>query len=81
MRHGMAPREACLDALQRVSRNYNGDRERLGKFGLNFYALRKDGVYCAASLWSGRSGQAKPVFAVNDGSGSRHEEMAFLHQR
>jgi len=81
MRHGMTPREACLDALQRVSRNYNGDRERLGKFGLSFYALRKDGVYGAATLWSGRDGQAKPVFAVNDSSGSRHEEMGFLYQR
>src|SRR5712692_9463711 len=30
MRKGMSPTEACLEALRRVARNYNGDKSRLG---------------------------------------------------
>jgi N4-(beta-N-acetylglucosaminyl)-L-asparaginase len=74
MRHGMSPREACLDALQRVIRNFNNDKTRLAKFGLNFYALRKDGAYGAASLWKGKGRGA--TFAVNDGGESRLEPCA-----
>jgi N4-(beta-N-acetylglucosaminyl)-L-asparaginase len=50
MRRGMTPQEACLDALKRVARNFDNDRERLMKIGLEFYGLRKDGVYAGASL-------------------------------
>src|SRR5216683_7904911 len=53
MRRGMPPTEACLDALKRISRNFNDDRSRLAQFDLNFYALRKDGAYAGAALWSG----------------------------
>src|SRR5712691_7295742 len=53
MRHGMSPKEACLDALKRVARNYNNDRAKLMQFDLSFYALRKDGEYGAAALWNG----------------------------
>ncbi len=28
MRHGMSPKEAILDALKRISRNFGNDRER-----------------------------------------------------
>ena len=81
MRHGMSPEEACLDALRRVSRNYNDDKARL-TFGLNFYALRKDGEYGVASLWS-HSGtgekRERRKFVVNDGSGSRHVDTAYLY--
>ena len=81
MRHGMSPEEACLDALRRVSRNYEDDKARL-TFGLNFYALRKDGEHGAASLWS-HSGEGdkrkRRKFVVNDGSGSRHVETAYLY--
>lgn len=75
MRHGMSPREACLDALKRVSRNYDDDLDRLKRIRLRFYALSKDGAYGAASLWSG------PRFAVNDGGKSRHEDTAYLYER
>jgi N4-(beta-N-acetylglucosaminyl)-L-asparaginase len=75
MRHGMPPKEACLDALKRVARNYDNDRARLAKFGISFYALRKDGEYAAATLWGpGR-------FAVNDGGESRLEAAAHLFER
>ena len=55
------PREACLDTLKRVARNFNNDRAKLLQFDLSFYALRRDGEYAGASLWKGRK------FAVNDG--------------
>lgn len=84
MRHGMAPREAVLDCLKRVSRNYGDDPKRLDKFDLNFYCLRKDGVYAGASLWNARrrrTGLAKSTFAVNDGGQSRLEDCLFLYER
>jgi len=84
MRHGMAPKEACLDALKRVARNYNNNMAKLALFDIKFYALRKDGVYAGASLWSGsiRNGRLAPSrFAINDGGQSRHEECVFLFER
>ncbi|MFN7923664.1 MAG: N(4)-(beta-N-acetylglucosaminyl)-L-asparaginase [Bryobacteraceae bacterium] len=84
MRHGMPPKEAVLDCLKRVSRNYDHDKARLEKFDISFYALRKDGVYAGGSLWSGRreQGKVKPVrFAVNDGGKSRLEEAVYLYER
>ncbi|MBK5291271.1 MAG: N(4)-(beta-N-acetylglucosaminyl)-L-asparaginase [Acidobacteriia bacterium] len=84
MRHGMSPKDACLDCLKRISRNYGDDRERLGKFDIKFYALSKDGVFGSASLWNGsmRQGKLAPAqFAVNDGGKSRLEDCAFLLER
>lgn len=79
MRQGMTPREACLDALKRVARNFDNDRERLTKIGIDFYALRKDGAYCGASLW--QDARHPPHFAVNDGGESRLEHSIYLLQR
>lgn len=84
MRHGMAPQEACLESLRRISRNYRDDRKKLGQFDIAFYALRKDGAYGSAALWNTtREIPGKPrTFAVNDGGGaSRHERCAWLYER
>jgi N4-(beta-N-acetylglucosaminyl)-L-asparaginase len=85
MRHGMTPKEACLEVLKRISRNFNDDKSRLAQFDINFYALRKDGLYAGASLWNGRSvqnGQRREAqFAVNDGGESRHEPCVYLYER
>src|SRR5438477_3272889 len=81
MRHGMDPKDACLDALKRVARNFNNDMAKLAQFDLKFYALRKDGAYAGAALWSAslRAGKLQPrMFSVNDGGASRHERSAFL---
>ena len=80
MRHGLTPKEACLDALKRVARNFDNDRTRLEQIDLNFYALRKDGMYCGASLWNGRGGGHAAQFAVNDGGESRHEPCVYLYE-
>ncbi len=79
MRHGMTPKEACLETLRRVARNYNNDKARLAQFDITFYALRKDGQYGSATLWKSK-GQPDQ-FSVNDGSGSRHEPSAWLLER
>jgi N4-(beta-N-acetylglucosaminyl)-L-asparaginase len=70
-----------LDALKRVARNFDNDEKRLQAVDLQFYALRKDGEYAAASLWGTRSGTG-PQFAVcTSDRPSRHENCAFLLER
>jgi len=84
MRHGLSPREACLDVLKRIARNFDDDQARLAKFDINFYALRRDGQYAGASLWSHAPGatKARPrQFAVNTGAASRLENCAYLLDR
>jgi N4-(beta-N-acetylglucosaminyl)-L-asparaginase len=86
MRHGMSPKDAIVDALKRISRNYDDDKKRLQKFDINFYALRKDGVYAGGSLWSGRRRSndgsfVSQKFAVNDGAESRLEDCVYLYPR
>jgi N4-(beta-N-acetylglucosaminyl)-L-asparaginase len=84
MRRGLSPKDACLEALKRIARNYGNDEARLAKFDIAFYALRKDGVYGSASLWNGsfRGGKFRPrQFAVNSGDTSRLETSAFLLER
>jgi N4-(beta-N-acetylglucosaminyl)-L-asparaginase len=83
MRHGMTPKEAGLDALKRVSRNFRDDKAWLSAIDIQFYALRKDGMYAGVSLWNGEPGASRrpPSFAVNDGGESRHEPCSTLYQR
>ena len=70
MRHGMTPKEACLDALKRIARNYDNDRARLEQFDINFYALRKDGLYAGARSGAGQDAGRLRVAQVR-GSGRR----------
>ena len=78
MRHGMHPKDAVMDALKRVSRNYNDDKSKLAKLDIQFYALRKDGEHAAGSLWRGKN---QVQYSVNDGGDSRHEPCVFLYQK
>lgn len=85
MRQGRSPEQSCLDALKLVAARYGNDREKLKEIDMNFYALNKRGEYAGASLWShavGRNNQLRRIhFAVNDGSGGRLVESAFLFER
>jgi len=84
MRHGMPPKDAVLECLKRVSRNYGDDRKRIEKFDLKFYALRKDGVYAGGSVWNSRRRQGqlrREQFAVHDGGKNRLEDCIFLYER
>ncbi len=79
MRHGMTPKEAALDALKRVARNFDNDQKRLRAVELDFYALRKDGEYAGATLWGPRPDRGTPQFAVSTGPGeSRQENSVYL---
>ena len=82
MRHGMSPKDAVLDALKRIARNYGKDRTRLAAFDLNFYAMRKDGEYAGGSLWD-RSADSKKLrtFTVNDGGTALELPCVFLYER
>jgi N4-(beta-N-acetylglucosaminyl)-L-asparaginase len=77
MRRGMSPRDSVLEALKRVSRNYNDDKGKLDKLDIEFYALRKDGEHAAGSLWG--SHNSYKFYSVNDGGESRHEPCVFLY--
>jgi N4-(beta-N-acetylglucosaminyl)-L-asparaginase len=84
MRHGMSAKDAALDALKRVARNFDNDEKRLGAIDIQFYVLRKDGDYCGASLWDKSSPAARNVtqFAVcRDGVASRLENAVSLLSR
>src|SRR5262252_8739600 len=72
MRKGMKPADACLEALGRVARNYNGDKKKLATFHLYFYAVNKDGEFGSASLWKNGYEESKIAkFAVHDGTEAR----------
>jgi N4-(beta-N-acetylglucosaminyl)-L-asparaginase len=78
MRHGMSPEEAGLDALKRISRNYNDDMTRLAYVSMFYYVLRKDGQYAGVSLWS-NAGEKARQYVVHDGT-RRYETAKFLYQ-
>jgi isoaspartyl peptidase/L-asparaginase-like protein (Ntn-hydrolase superfamily) len=72
MRNGAHPKDACLRTLERIARN------RRPNFGIKFYAVRKDGAYGSASMWSDPKKPAQ--FAVADEKGARLESCAFLYE-
>jgi N4-(beta-N-acetylglucosaminyl)-L-asparaginase len=75
MRRGKSPEEACLEALARIARNYNNDKKKLATFHIFFYALNKDGVHGAASLWRNHyEAKEHSVYAVHDGTQARLAE-------
>ena len=79
MRHGMSPRDAGLDALKRIVRNYSGNMQKLQYIDMSFYILRCDGAYAGVVLWSGPE-QHPRRFAVIDEKGKRYENAVALLQ-
>jgi N4-(beta-N-acetylglucosaminyl)-L-asparaginase len=79
MRRGLAPTDACLEALRRIvrftveKRLLNG--EGRPNFNVNFYAVNKRGEYGAAAIWSGSR------YVVYDAEGNRHRDSAYLFER
>lgn len=79
MRVGRTPTEACLEVLSRIADHVKDPRLRKpdGRpdFSVTFYAVRKDGLFGSASMWSGAH------FTVHAGGRNRKEECAFLYER
>jgi N4-(beta-N-acetylglucosaminyl)-L-asparaginase len=72
MRQGKSPEAACLEAMARVAHNYKNDKKKLGTFHIYFYAINKDGVHGAASLWrNGYEANKQASYAVHDGTEAR----------
>jgi N4-(beta-N-acetylglucosaminyl)-L-asparaginase len=82
MRRGKSPTEACMEAMGRVVHNYKKDKKKLATFHIFFYAINKDGLHGAASLWrSGYDKDKHAVYAVHDGTQARLlETTAFLDE-
>jgi len=68
MRRGMSPREAGMEALKRIVRNYNGDMKKLKFVDMTYYILRKDGAYAGVCLWEGYEKGKPHKIAVHDGT-------------
>ncbi|PYX56989.1 MAG: glycosylasparaginase, partial [Acidobacteria bacterium] len=77
MRRGMSPLDAGMDALKRIARNYNGDKDRLKYTDMTYYVLRKDGAWAGVSLWEGYEADKPHRIAVHDGT-KRAEKTANL---
>jgi N4-(beta-N-acetylglucosaminyl)-L-asparaginase len=66
-----------METLRRIVRNYDGNMTKVRLLDMEYYIVRKDGVYAGCSLWS-TSPTGKPrVFAVHDGA-YRVETCAYL---
>lgn len=79
MRNGKTPQEGCLEACRRIAHLFRNHPDRLAQVGIQFYALRVDGAFGAASLW-GTKEHGAGGFAVHDGV-NRLEPMAYLLTR
>lgn len=76
MRQGMAPEQACIRTLERIvamTETRLLDGRGRPRFGVEFYAVAKDGRFGSASLYSGSR------FAVADASGARMVDAAYLY--
>jgi len=77
MRQGKHPQDACLEVMHRVAHKTVDPRllreDGTPNFSVNFYALNKKGEFGGANFRPSR-------FAVNDGTGSRHVDSAYLYE-
>lgn len=79
MRQGATPKEAGLEALRRIARNYNNDMTKLRYLDMVYYIVRRDGAYAGVSLWSTRGVGTQKKFVVHDGT-QRTEPCDYLFE-
>jgi N4-(beta-N-acetylglucosaminyl)-L-asparaginase len=68
MRQGYSPKDAGMETLRRIVRNYNGDMKKIRYLDMEYYIVRKDGAYAGCSLWSTSPTGRPRVFVVHDGT-------------
>ncbi len=77
MRRGLKPADAALETLRRVVTTTEErllDENRRPSFGLNFYAVNKDGEFGAGSMYPAR-------YAAFDGESVAIHDTAYLFER
>jgi N4-(beta-N-acetylglucosaminyl)-L-asparaginase len=79
MRRGMSPKDAGLECLRRIVRNFNNDTNKLRYIDMVYYILRRDGEYAGVCLWGGTEDNPRR-FAVADARGRRLENAVALFQ-
>jgi N4-(beta-N-acetylglucosaminyl)-L-asparaginase len=84
MRRGVSPTDACLEAVKRVSKNYNHDLQKLRQMMIIFQAVNKRGEHGSASLWNcgdeGAEGGCVS-YIVNNGRENKRYNAAYLYER
>jgi N4-(beta-N-acetylglucosaminyl)-L-asparaginase len=79
MRQGKTPVDACLEVLRRIIAHNHDPRLRFPNgqpnFDVKFYAVRKDGLYGSAAVYS------EAQFAVAQADANRLEDCAYLFER
>ena len=79
MRGGLSPTDACLEALKRIvtftTEPYLLDDEGRPNFGVNYYAVNKNGEYGGAAIFEGSR------FAACVDGESRRVDSAYLFER
>jgi N4-(beta-N-acetylglucosaminyl)-L-asparaginase len=79
MRQGLSPKDAGLETLRRIVRNFDGDVARLRYVDMQYYIVRRDGAYAGVSLWSTSATGHPRTFVVHDGT-QRTETMVALYE-
>lgn len=79
MGRGMSPEQACLEACKAVAAKTRlvprlCDDQGRPKFGLDFYALNRNGEFGAAGLFQGGR------YAVHDGTENKLRDVAYLYK-
>jgi hypothetical protein len=62
MRRGMSPKDACLEAIKRVSKNYNNDLKKLSQMMIIFQAVNKT-AHTGLPVYGTVAGRAKTANA------------------
>lgn len=84
MRRGTSPTDACLEAVRRVSKNYNNDLQKLSQMMIIFQAVNKRGEHGAASLWNRGVGSAtseRVTYIVHNGRENKRYDAAYLYEQ
>ena len=74
----VADRTPAWKRMHRVAHNYKNDKKKLSTFHIFFYALNKDGVHGAASLWNNTYSNKPATYAVHDGTEAKLAKCAPL---
>jgi len=84
MRRGISPKDACLEAVKRVAKNYNNDLKKLSQMMIIFQAVNKNGAHGSASLWNcgiDEDNKRECVsYIVHNGRENKRYDAAYLYE-